>query len=96
MLGILEVDLAEAPRAGDGAPEAVGGAPQQAAALAREGGEVLHGGSGPRKRDGFGELPRCAGRARHPHGGLEAELGAETERGAAGEEGKKKLGKSWV
>lgn len=44
MLGILEVDLAEAPRAGNGAPEAVGGAPQQAATLAREGGEVLHGG----------------------------------------------------
>lgn len=71
MLGILEVDLAEVPPAGDGAPEAVGGASQQAATLAREGGQVLHVGPGTTLRSQEagrvrepGCLPRCQGRAR--------------------------------
>lgn len=71
MLRILEVDLAEVPRAGDGAPETVGGASQQAATLAREGGEVLHVGPGTTLRSqeaggvrGPGCLQRCEGRAR--------------------------------
>lgn len=55
------MDLAEVPHAGDGAPEAVGGAPQQAATLAREGGEVLHGGD---RAPGAPELGTSSGNYR--------------------------------
>lgn len=61
---VLEADLAEA--AGHGRPEAAGGAAEQTAALASEGGEVVHGGGAPDGRGDHRQPAHAAPLGRRP------------------------------